>query len=140
MDNLKAREFWIVNESPYSTWVSSKEVELDVDCEEYDAKSEVIHVIEYSYAQALETELAEFKWFAKEMHKYLYPGEIDSQDSAIKVFKELKATNERLRKALEFYADLDNWDTENMSPTIWDNGNIDLGKTAKAALEARSGE
>ena len=39
------------------------------------------------------------------------------------------------RECLEFYADKDNWDMEEMSPTIWDDGDIDCGKRARAALE-----
>ncbi len=38
-------------------------------------------------------------------------------------------------EALGFYADKDNWDTDQFSPTIWDDGAIDLGKRAKKALE-----
>jgi len=52
--------------------------------------------------------------------------------------EKLKAENERMRKALEFYADKENWDTENVSPTIWDNGDIDLGKRARQALKGES--
>ena len=39
-------------------------------------------------------------------------------------------------EALDFYADKENWDTENMSPTVWDDGNIDLGRRAFKALTA----
>lgn len=41
---------------------------------------------------------------------------------------------EEMKEALEFYQDQDRWDTENISPTIWNDGNIDLGDTAKACL------
>lgn len=37
-------------------------------------------------------------------------------------------------EALEFYADKTNWDDDYMIPTIWDDGNIDLGKRACKAL------
>jgi len=44
---MKAREFWIIREPPYSTWVSNKPLySADTD--------EEIHVIEYSAYQALE--------------------------------------------------------------------------------------
>lgn len=41
---------------------------------------------------------------------------------------------ERAMAALEFYADRDNWD-EDFTPTVWDDGNVDLGNRARAALE-----
>lgn len=41
---------------------------------------------------------------------------------------------QKLRAALEFYADKENWDAENVSPTVWEDGDIDLGARARAAL------
>lgn len=37
--------------------------------------------------------------------------------------------------ALEFYEDRENWDDDAFNPTCWVDGNIDLGQTARAALE-----
>lgn len=41
--------------------------------------------------------------------------------------------NARLREALEFYANKENWD-DDFTPTIWDDGNVDLGSRARKAL------
>lgn len=44
---------------------------------------------------------------------------------------------EDLRKclgALEFYSDKDNWDDDQFIPTVWDNGNIDMGRRARECL------
>lgn len=41
----------------------------------------------------------------------------------------------RLRETLEFYADKENWD-DDFTPTIWDDGSVDLGKRANQALKA----
>lgn len=43
-------------------------------------------------------------------------------------------------QTLEFYADKDNWDDDKFTPTIWDNGNIDLGNRARALLAKLRGE
>lgn len=37
---------------------------------------------------------------------------------------------EKAVKMAEFYADKENWDYEEVIPTIWDNGKIDLGDKA----------
>lgn len=39
-----------------------------------------------------------------------------------------------LVEALEFYADIENWDDDKFNPTVWDDGNIDMGKKAMIAL------
>lgn len=39
----------------------------------------------------------ELVWFSEKMNKYVLPGECDSQDSALKVFKELSEENKRLK-------------------------------------------
>lgn len=41
---------------------------------------------------------------------------------------------DRLREALEFYANKDNWDDDQFTPTVWDDGAVDLGKRARKAL------
>jgi hypothetical protein len=46
----------------------------------------------------------------------------------------LQSENQRLREALEFYANLENWDTNYTTPTIWDDGDVDLGRRARQAL------
>ncbi len=43
-------------------------------------------------------------------------------------------------EALEFYEDKDNWDLEDASPTIWDDGQIDCGNRAIEALEKIRGK
>jgi hypothetical protein len=58
--------------------------------------------------------------------RYLRPGPTE--------FYYLLAILKAQREALEFYADRDNWDTDDFSPTIWDDGAIDLGKRAQDAL------
>jgi hypothetical protein len=42
--------------------------------------------------------------------------------------------NDKYREALEFYEDIENWDDDRFSPTIWDDGNIDMGRRARNAL------
>lgn len=42
---------------------------------------------------------------------------------------------EKFRKALEFYADKENWDLHEMTPTIWDDGAVDCGNRARIALD-----
>lgn len=44
-----------------------------------------------------------------------------------------------LVRALEFYADKDNWD-DDFTPTVWDDGQVDLGDRARAALEKWRGK
>lgn len=39
-----------------------------------------------------------------------------------------------LVEALRFYANKENWDMDDFTPTVWDNGSIDLGETARKAL------
>lgn len=53
----------------------------------------------------------------------------------VKVQGRMANRNIKLEEALLFYADKENWDTDHYSPTIWDNGSIDLGKKARKVLE-----
>jgi hypothetical protein len=39
-------------------------------------------------------------------------------------------------KVLEFYADMENWDDDKFSPTVWHDGNVDIGAMAREALAA----
>lgn len=41
----------------------------------------------------------------------------------------------KLRTALEFYANRENWDDDKFCPTVWNDGNIDIGKVARQALK-----
>lgn len=43
-------------------------------------------------------------------------------------------------KALAFYADQENWDDDQFNPTIWLDGNIDMGACARDALAKARGE
>jgi hypothetical protein len=63
MTNEKPREFWIIDETPYSTWVSSKPLHSA------DTKEE-IHVIEYSALTALELENARLREALEAYVKY----------------------------------------------------------------------
>jgi len=56
--------------------------------------------------QALEKENAELKWFADRMNEYVMPGTTDSQNSAIRAFKELGKENAELRSTLDKAAEL----------------------------------
>ncbi|MBC7737353.1 MAG: hypothetical protein H7245_09090 [Candidatus Saccharibacteria bacterium] len=38
-------------------------------------------------------------------------------------------------EALKFYADKDNWDDDPFCPTVWNDGQLDMGKIAREALE-----
>lgn len=62
--------------------------------------------------------------------------EILSKPENLAKFPEVRV----LVEALEFYADRDNWDDDAYCPTIWDDGNIDLGRKAIKALEPFQGE
>ena len=42
---------------------------------------------------------------------------------------------ERSLEVVSFYGDKENWDMEDMSPTIWDDGQIDCGKRAREFLK-----
>ena len=48
--------------------------------------------------------------------------------------KFLLSTIRKMRGALEFYTDKNNWD-DDFTPTIWDDGRVDLGDRAKKCLE-----
>lgn len=46
----------------------------------------------------------------------------------------LIARVEKFETALKFYADRENWDDNKFCPTIWNDGNPDVGKAAREAL------
>lgn len=57
--------------------------------------------------------------------------EVAAMESALALEREKVKV---LREAVEFYEDKDNWDDDQFSPTIWDNGKIDMGDRAREAL------
>ena len=88
MSNDKPREFWIIDESPFSTWVSSKPLNSA------DTKEE-IHVIE---RKAYDQVCAELE-LLKTTQPAVLAVAIESREAEIK----------KLREALAFYADRKNW-------------------------------
>ncbi len=87
-----------------------------------DPKGHDIFPETVSFHRSYERELANASWIAA--------ANPETMKRLIRVIREQRA-------ALEFYADKkhwDHWDIENMSPTIWDDGNIDLGNRARRAL------
>ena len=63
-------------------------------------------------------------------------GVVPFNEGASVALELMQAREERLVEALRFYANGDNWDLNEMTPTVWDEtGNIDAGNTAKRVLE-----
>ena len=50
-----------------------------------------------------DTRLQDLEWFQKEINKYVLPGDINTQDSALRIFKEQSAEIERLHENIEGY-------------------------------------
>lgn len=53
------------------------------------------------------------------------------------LISELRAAWERealMEEALEFYADRENWDDDQFTPSIWDDGDVDMGRRSISAL------
>ena len=66
-------------------------------------------------------------------------GFTDGQDSLHSRIQELERENEKFRIGLGFYADEENWDDDKFSPTVWENGSIDMGNIAREALKRGEG-
>lgn len=69
---------------------------------------------------------------------YLTGREYLKEGMKIGIYME-RERSEKLVAALEFYADRDNWD-DDITPTVWDNGNVDMGRKAKLAIKEYNGE
>jgi hypothetical protein len=86
-----------------------------------------VHVIEYSYAQALEAKCAELEarlWVAKDSQLRTYDGLTDKADK----YDALESRCQKLEAALQFYADERHVKHSNYGPAIED------GTLARQAL------
>lgn len=135
----------MIDEKPRTFWVSG----IDFNCykafgdsvvtgfltDNNPGKAEAIHVIEKSYADGLAERLAEaeeviieLRWFHDKVCSYVVPGEADTQDAAKKLFESLRAQNEVLKRACEFYA-------QRPREIEWDDNVAMPGKVARQALQ-----
>ncbi len=59
------------------------------------------------------------------------------EESADRMFRIEKLRTElaKARGTLAFYADKENWD-DDFTPTVWDDGKVDLGNKAREALRS----
>ena len=81
------------NDKPREWEIACEEMECQVYGPSTDGESVV--VVEKSALEASQAKVKELEWFTSQMNKYVLAGETDTQDSAIKVFKEL---NDKVRE------------------------------------------
>jgi len=74
------------------------------------------------------------EWISIQEHEYLMSTCPNEEWECKKIERRLEREIAKLRAALEWYAEIENWDTQHYTPTIWVDGNVDLGSTARKAL------
>lgn len=115
----KPREFWIINEYPYSTWVSDKPLNSA------DTQDE-IHVIEKSAYDAAVAERDELRETLKHDVDKIEAAYKEERDAALALLREARETLDK--------AAADKWETVSQSTGIAYRGSTDLADLAKRTL------